>query len=721
MPISASQSDASNTAGSFPASRNPLVPVLCALLLLNSAVLYSIAADAPQTLIATVVGLIAAAALKRGASPSTRMYVYSGVTALVAGMIDVQFFPVESARFFILPADVYGPLLLYLGVALLIPAHRASSYTAVAAMGLIVLTLTGNATSQAPENVRFPWSSNLADDFLTLYAVGTAFALVCLALLCPRIMSLGVQKPATRRHHQWMRTALILVAFGAMGGFTIGSRELVQRCEPALGRLLNMLIRQYGERRSDQVVFGRQVDLWRTLPYRSYQNRTPVIRVLSSIPPGYMRGRVYTHYNNGRWTQGENEDERMLAQSWPEGQRIYTIFDRPLPRPDGPVRSETMVVLPASRHETDVLLAPPAGRRFEMVADEMREDSDGALFHKGWKQNSGCRILTNIHEDAYPFPSPVPAPPSRHTQVPSTLRLHLDSKLQTLELESERDIPDAQRMAETVQHLQRTCSYKLGIGLKSTGEDPVLQFVDDRRQGHCELFASAAALLLRSQGVPTRYVTGFVCVEQAAGKYWLARLRDAHAWVEAYDRQAKRWKLVEATPAAGVPSEQDSPAWLRTLLDAPLTAWQWVRYHVSRGDFAQAVYALVGTVLYAVRGFLTTLPGGGLVIALLGIYLWRRIHIRQKRRNLHHPLPFDRELNEARTILLRSLRRKGVNRRTGETIGELIKRSSATIPDENLPHLQQVAEIYQFLRFCPDARSATQVAELLKTVRDKSA
>ncbi len=720
MPFPVTKSDTQNLDGDVLPSRHSLVTVLCALLLLNSAVLYSIAADAPQTLIATIIALLAALVLKKNTSSSSRMYVYSAVAALIAGVTDVQFFPVDSARFFLLPAEVYSPILLYLGVALLIPAHRASSYSSVAAMALIVLTMSGNSTNLPPENVSFTWSNTVVEDYVELYAAGTAFALVCLALLCPRIMSLDVRKPAARQHRQWARGAMVLVALAAMGGCTIGARKVARQLEPAMGRLLNLLASHHGEHPSDQVVFGRQVDLWRTLPYRSYQNRTPVIRVLSSTPPGYMRGRVYTHYNNGRWTQ-QNDEERVLAQSWPEGQRTYTIFERPLPRPDAPARSETMVVLPAARHKTDVLLAPPGGRRFEMVADQVHEDSDGALFHKGWKQNSGCRIRTNIRDEAYPLPTTVPPASSRHLQIHPALRSQLDDNLRSMDLEGERDIPDARRITKTVQLLQRTCSYKLGIGLESKGKDPVLQFVDDRRQGHCELFASAAALLLRSQGVPTRYVTGFVCVEPAAGKYWLARLRDAHAWVEAYDRQEQRWKLVEATPAAGVPTKQDSPTWMKTLLDAPHTAWQWMRYHISRGDFAEAVLALTSTVFYALRGFVTTIPGGGLVSAFLGIYLWRRIRRRRKRKALIQPQPFDRELSKARSILLRSLRRKGVTRRPNETIQELIKRSKTTIADEELPRLQQVAEQYQFLRFCPSARSAPKVEELLKNLRNKSA
>ena len=53
--------------------------------------------------------------------------------------------------------------------------------------------------------------------------------------------------------------------------------------------------------------------------------------------------------------------------------------------------------------------------------------------------------------------------------------------------------------------------------------------------GHCELFASAAVLLLRVRGVPARYVTGFRGGEwNAVGGYVAVRDDRAHAWAEAF-------------------------------------------------------------------------------------------------------------------------------------------------------------------------------------------
>jgi hypothetical protein len=84
----------------------------------------------------------------------------------------------------------------------------------------------------------------------------------------------------------------------------------------------------------------------------------------------------------------------------------------------------------------------------------------------------------------------------------------------------------------------------------------------NRPPAHCEFFASGAVVLLRHQGVPCRYVTGYVVTELESnyGDYWLARNRNAHAWAEAYDDQRRRWVLVVATPGMRVPSDAEQAA-----------------------------------------------------------------------------------------------------------------------------------------------------------------
>jgi transglutaminase-like putative cysteine protease len=77
--------------------------------------------------------------------------------------------------------------------------------------------------------------------------------------------------------------------------------------------------------------------------------------------------------------------------------------------------------------------------------------------------------------------------------------------------------------------------------------DPVVEFLRTRHGGHCELFASAMALLARSLGIPTRLAVGYRVDEvNAITGLAVVRDRNAHTWVEAF--VDGRWQSFDPTP-----------------------------------------------------------------------------------------------------------------------------------------------------------------------------
>lgn len=96
--------------------------------------------------------------------------------------------------------------------------------------------------------------------------------------------------------------------------------------------------------------------------------------------------------------------------------------------------------------------------------------------------------------------------------------------------------------------LEQYCEYDQGAEAPPEEVDPVIWFMTDSRRGYCMHFASAAALLLRSLGIPARYVSGFT-VESVADRNISVPDRAAHAWVEVWV-DGFGWYPVEVTPAA---------------------------------------------------------------------------------------------------------------------------------------------------------------------------
>lgn len=82
------------------------------------------------------------------------------------------------------------------------------------------------------------------------------------------------------------------------------------------------------------------------------------------------------------------------------------------------------------------------------------------------------------------------------------------------------------------EFLETEFEYTLSTPPPEPGRDPVVDFLY-RGSGYCVHFASAMALMLRSQGVPARLASGYMVREwEEEGRRFLVRNWDAHAWVE---------------------------------------------------------------------------------------------------------------------------------------------------------------------------------------------
>jgi hypothetical protein len=111
--------------------------------------------------------------------------------------------------------------------------------------------------------------------------------------------------------------------------------------------------------------------------------------------------------------------------------------------------------------------------------------------------------------------------------------------------------------------LGRRCRYSLDIPSPGAAT-PVEAFLFDSRRGHCELFASSAAVMLRALGVPARMVIGFRGgLFDRIGKRYTLRGADAHAWVEAWF-PGEGWLSFDPTPpaegSAAEPAAAEEPA-----------------------------------------------------------------------------------------------------------------------------------------------------------------
>jgi transglutaminase-like putative cysteine protease len=103
-------------------------------------------------------------------------------------------------------------------------------------------------------------------------------------------------------------------------------------------------------------------------------------------------------------------------------------------------------------------------------------------------------------------------------------------------------------------YLRSHYGYTLDLSGQSPA-DPLAYFLFQKRAGHCEYFAAAMTVMLRTQGIPARYINGFQTGEyNDVGGDFVVRASDAHSWVEVYF-PGFGWLTFDPTP----PSDEKPP------------------------------------------------------------------------------------------------------------------------------------------------------------------
>jgi protein-glutamine gamma-glutamyltransferase len=271
----------------------------------------------------------------------------------------------------------------------------------------------------------------------------------------------------------------------------------------------------------------------------------------------------------------------------------------------------------------------------------------------------------------------------------------------------------AQIAGQIEAFLRREFRYTLDIDRVSE-LDPLQEFLFVRRTGHCEYFAAAMAVMLRSLGVPARVVNGFQRGEwNPFGQYYIVRYYDAHAWVEAYLPDAG-WVSFDPTPRATVDVRAGRTP---TLLYLDALRLQWHRYVVnwSLRDQIRAVQLMqVGWA--SLRGWSTGMDSeararleraGALavvgVVGAIGIWTawWRRPSIRRRGRS-SAPGFYRRAL--------RAVARRGLRPGKAETAREFSGRVARLGPAADAAFMR-VTALYERTRFGGTTPSRAEVAE----------
>jgi transglutaminase-like putative cysteine protease len=324
----------------------------------------------------------------------------------------------------------------------------------------------------------------------------------------------------------------------------------------------------------------------------------------------------------------------------------------------------------------------------------------------------------------------------RYLQLPA-----LDARIPQLARKVTSSATNNYDRAAAIEHyLQTQFGYTLQLPPGNVN-DPLANFLFVRKRGHCEYFASAMAVMLRTLQIPTRVITGFRTGEfnDLSGQY-VVRSSDAHAWVEAYFPDYG-WVSFDPTPSIAT---ANPAGWDRAglYLDAFQSFWRewvvnydmshqhtlgrdvfqrsqrtgfhlqnWLRKHYfgwlkrarriwaagSRSPQRWATYTFFGLLLMA------------LAVSARGIWRWfARVRLASKPAKapvLAASIWYER--------MTRLLSRRGLRKTTGQTPQEFVR----SIPDQ--PTREQVArftEKYESARFGASPEAAERLPEIYEEI-----
>src|SRR2546421_11193485 len=176
-------------------------------------------------------------------------------------------------------------------------------------------------------------------------------------------------------------------------------------------------------------------------------------------------------------------------------------------------------------------------------------------------------------------------PVEDYLQLPATLDTRVGSLAWTVVRQAgARNAYDAARAIEA--HLNQNAyggGYRYSLEMRATGPDPLSDFLFNVRAGHCEYFATAMAVMLRTLRIPARVVNGFQTGEyNSAADAYIVRQADAHSWVEVYFPETDSWVTFDPTPADGRPAGTSGSGLSGTLRRyADALELFWIQYVVA--------------------------------------------------------------------------------------------------------------------------------------------
>jgi transglutaminase-like putative cysteine protease len=289
----------------------------------------------------------------------------------------------------------------------------------------------------------------------------------------------------------------------------------------------------------------------------------PLVTVRTDDPdPSYLRIAVLTRFSDNEWSSGDREVPRSQAA---DGTMPGLVgVSAGLTRHDyeyslEATRDFRSTWLPTTS-QVERVQAPGDWRYDTSTMDFLASNDDLDTSQLNWEL-TGVKLEYDVNRLA--TAPPVGAlVPRDYTDLPEGM----DPIVRQLATQVTAEASSRFEKAVALQQWFREdggFEYTTDVNL-GNGADDLVRFLsegEDGREGYCEQFAAAMAVMARELGIPARVAIGFLHPEQVGDNTYVYSAHDMHAWPELFFSDSG-WVRFEPTPpdrASGVPGYTTTP------------------------------------------------------------------------------------------------------------------------------------------------------------------
>ncbi len=298
---------------------------------------------------------------------------------------------------------------------------------------------------------------------------------------------------------------------------------------------------------------GRRVNL-NTAGPKTYSRRQALVLRTNVDGALYLRGRSYSEYTGLRWTSQNSPEQELFEVNDNYLQYSFMLMggmssvelDTGLTRP---LRFVPYYPQEAVELENGTPANPEHQAEYTFLINPLQEN-----WQQRWEANH--RGYAGLTVGTYPA-----GEQEVYLQLPESTLVWAREVVAQLGVRQDQY---AHQVANIIaEYVSGHAEYDLQTRqMPATQEDFARWFLESAETGYCIHFATAATVLLRAAGVPARYVEGYaIRLQKPEGQLFQTVTVEegmAHAWVEYYMPDVG-WVMLEATPAAGIVTQGQTP------------------------------------------------------------------------------------------------------------------------------------------------------------------